>query len=80
MTKMTLLTAKILISTMMAFLMSGYASLLHMGSGPGFAGRWLMAFLSVWPVAVILSLIVSPLAFMLAPRLTAAARRLRPGA
>ncbi|WP_265500357.1 DUF2798 domain-containing protein [Paracoccus beibuensis] len=70
MPRKTILTAQFLISTMMACLMSGYATLVHMGAGPGFVGRWLMAFLTAWPVAFALSLVVSPLAFAAAGRLT----------
>lgn len=65
----TLITAQFLISGMMAFLMSGYATAIHLGIGPDFPSIWGWAFLTAWPVAFLLSLVVGPIAFGLAARL-----------
>ncbi|WP_410216657.1 DUF2798 domain-containing protein [Paracoccus sp. (in: a-proteobacteria)] len=48
---------------------------MHISSGPGFMGRWMKAFLTAWPAALLLSLVVSPVVFNLAHRLTAARAR-----
>ena len=68
--KKTLLIAQLLISAMMAFLMTGYASALSDGLVPGFVTLWLTRFVTAWPVAFVLSLLVGPLAFRLAAVLT----------
>ncbi len=68
--KKTLLIAQFLISATMAFLMTGYATALADGFAPGFVGLWLTRFITAWPVAFVLSLLVGPLAFWLAARLT----------
>jgi hypothetical protein len=66
----TLITAQFLISAMMAFLMSGYATAMHLGIGPDFLKIWGRAFITAWPMAFVLSLLVGPLAFGIAARLT----------
>ena len=66
----TLITAQFLISGMMAFLMSGYATAIHLGIGPDFLKIWGLGFITAWPMAFVLSLVVGPIAFGLAARLT----------
>ena len=64
--KPILLTAQLIISGLMALMMSGIMHLLHAGVHPGMVQAWLMTFLTAWPIAFVLSLGVGPLAFRLA--------------
>ena len=64
--KPILLTAQLIISGLMALMMSGIMHLLHVGVHPGMVQAWLMTFLTAWPIAFVLSLGVGPLAFRLA--------------
>lgn len=69
--KKVLITAQVLISGMMAFLMTGFFSILHLGMTPAVVDAWASSFIIAWPVAFCFSLVVSPLAFMIAGRLMA---------
>lgn len=69
--KLTLLVAQLLISGLMALLMTFLFSILLPGLAqgalaPGWGWAWLRNWLSAWPVAFVLSLGVGPLAFRLA--------------
>lgn len=63
-----IIIAQVFISAMMAFLMTGFAMLISHGLTAALPGLWARAFLTAWPVAFGLSLIVGPLAFRLAYR------------
>ena len=69
--KKVLITAQVFISAMMAFLMTGFFSILHLGLTPTIVDAWVSSFIIAWPVAFCFSLVVSPLAFMMAGRLMA---------
>lgn len=69
--KKVLITAQIFISGMMAFLMTGFFSILNFGMSSTFVDPWVSSFIIAWPVAFCFSLVVSPLAFMMAGRLMA---------
>ncbi|SEM97865.1 Protein of unknown function [Gemmobacter aquatilis] len=62
----TILTAQLLISGMMAALMTGFFGLLTLGPSVEFLHHWGQTFLTAWPVAFLFSLAVGPLAFKLA--------------
>lgn len=64
-----ILTAQLLISGMMAFLMTGFFAFLHLGFTGAAMDAWYHTFITAWPVAFCFSLIVSPIAFMIAGRL-----------
>ncbi|MCW1930818.1 DUF2798 domain-containing protein [Pararhodobacter zhoushanensis] len=64
-----ILLAQVFISGLMAFSMSGIMGFLHTGNAPDFIKIWLSAFITAWPIAFVLSLGVSPLAFWMAGRL-----------
>lgn len=66
----TILVAQLLISLMMAFLMTGIFSLLNLGVSLATLKIWLMQFITAWPMAFVLSLGVSKLAFAIANKLT----------
>lgn len=66
----TILVAQFLISLMMAFLMTGIFSLLNLGVSLATLKIWLMQFITAWPMAFVLSLGVSKLAFAIAYKLT----------
>jgi hypothetical protein len=72
--KRVIIVAQVFISGMMAFLMTGFFSFLNLGFSVKALGTWAAAFVVAWPVAFCLSLLVSPLAFMLAGRLAAPGR------
>ncbi|WP_127106892.1 DUF2798 domain-containing protein [Pararhodobacter zhoushanensis] len=63
-----ILLAQLFISGLMAFLMSGIMGFVHAGAAPDFLKIWLGAFITAWPIAFVLSLGVSPLAFWMAGR------------
>ncbi|UVE16248.1 DUF2798 domain-containing protein [Pseudomonas sp. LS44] len=67
--KKVVITAQVFISGMMAFLMTGFFATLHLGLTAAMADAWISSFVIAWPVAFCLSLVVSPLAFMMACRL-----------
>ena len=69
--KKVLITAQVFISAMMAFLMTGFFSILHLGLTSTMVDAWISSFMIAWPVAFCFSLVVSPVAFMLAGRLMA---------
>lgn len=69
--KKVLITAQVFISGMMAFLMTGFFSILHLGMTSNIVDAWASSFIIAWPVAFCFSLVVSPLAFMMAGRLMA---------
>ena len=64
-----ILLAQLFISGLMALLMSGIMGFLHTGARPDFLALWAGAFFTAWPIAFVLSMGVSPLAFWLANRL-----------
>ncbi|MEZ5673789.1 Protein of unknown function [Thalassovita litoralis] len=66
--KKIVIVAQIFISGMMAFLMTGFFGALNMGLTRDWLSHWPLAFLTGWPVAFALSLIVSPIAFGLSWR------------
>ena len=67
--KPVLLTAQLIISGLMALMMSGIMHLLHAGIQPGAVQAWFTTFLTAWPIAFVLSLGVGPIAFRLASAL-----------
>lgn len=67
--KKVVITAQVFISAMMAFLMTGFFSFLHLGWGTAMVEGWVDSFVIAWPVAFGFSLVVSPVAFMMAGRL-----------
>ena len=70
MTKRTLFVAQLLITFMMAFSMSGIMGLIS--AGPAFLPHWPISGLMAWPVAFVLTQIVTPIAFGLAKMLSPA--------
>lgn len=62
----TLLLAQILITFMMAFLMSGIMSLFALGPTAYWLSQWPKQFIIAWPIAFVLTLFVSKFAFGLA--------------
>lgn len=64
--KKTMILAQLLIALMMAFLMSGIMSFLHLGPTRLWLEQWLGTFIIAWPIAFCLSLVVGPLSFRLA--------------
>ena len=66
------LSAQVFISGMMAFLMTGFFAILHLGLTARTVEVWASTFITGWPVAFCFSLVVSPIAFMLAGRLAGA--------
>jgi hypothetical protein len=62
----TVILAQVFISGMMAFLMTGFFSLLHVGITADGLTEWSSAFVIAWPVAFVLSLGVGKCGFALA--------------
>lgn len=69
MDKKTLLIAQILITLMMAVSMSGIMSLIAMGPSAEWLAAWPRAALTAWPIAFVLTLGVTRIAFFTAFRL-----------
>ncbi|AXK40182.1 DUF2798 domain-containing protein [Crenobacter cavernae] len=69
--KKVVITAQVFISGMMAFLMTGFFTILHLGLTSAMVDAWTSSFVIAWPVAFGFSLVVSPVAFMMAGRLVA---------
>lgn len=67
--KKVVITAQVFISGMMAFLMTGFFAMLHLGLTPAMLDAWISSLVIAWPVAFCFSIVVSPIAFMLAGRL-----------
>lgn len=63
--KKIIIIAQVLISFMMALLMSGIFSFINLGFTELWIKTWLSNFIVAWPIAFILSLFVSALAFKL---------------
>ncbi|QJR82241.1 DUF2798 domain-containing protein [Alteromonas pelagimontana] len=66
----TIIVAQALISFMMAALMTGIFSCLELGFTQEWLLTWPIHFMSAWPIAFVLSLLVSKVAFAIAIRLT----------
>lgn len=66
MDKKTLLIAQVLMTCMMAFCMSGIMSALHMGLTAEWFALWKWQFIIAWPIAFLMTQIVSRIAFPLA--------------
>lgn len=64
--KKTLLLAQVFISCFMAFLMTGIFGAINLGLGADFPIHWAKAFVTAWPIAFVLSMIVGPVSFRLA--------------
>lgn len=64
-----IITAQVFISGMMAFLMTGFFALLHLGFTDKAFEVWGESFVIAWPVAFCFSLVVSPIAFMIAGKI-----------
>ena len=73
-TRNVVFLAQLFISCLMALLMSGIMGFLHAGLRPDFLLQWMSTFVTAWPIAFVLSLGVSPLAFWMAGRLSRALR------
>lgn len=73
--KRTILVAQVLITCMMAFLMSGIMSLIALGPSELWLKSWPTQFITAWPIAFVLTLFISRFAFYLAIRLTGGIRR-----
>ncbi len=76
--KTTLIVAQIFISCIMSFLMTGVFSALPYGLAPGWFARWMLHFVSAWPVAFIFANFVGPTGFFLAGRVLKLAEAVRP--
>ena len=63
-----LLLAQFLISFMMAALMSGIMSLIALGPTVEWLHGWPREFITAWPIAFVLSLLTSRMAFAIAHR------------
>jgi membrane protein implicated in regulation of membrane protease activity len=63
-----IIVAQVFISGMMAFLMTAFFAILHLGLTAAMLDAWVSSFVIAWPVAFCFSLLVSPVAFMLAGR------------
>ncbi len=66
--KSTVILAQVVISAMMALLMTGIFTALPLGFAPGWLGIWMTRFATAWPIAFVLAIGVGPLAFWLARR------------
>jgi hypothetical protein len=66
----TIIIAQIFISCMMAFMMTGIFSFLSLGPTVHWLQAWSRGFVTAWPIAFVLSLIVGKLAFKLAGMIT----------
>lgn len=64
--KPVLLTAQLIISGLMALMMSGIMLVINAGFVDGLFRFWMGAFFTAWPIAFVLSLGVGPIAFRLA--------------
>lgn len=73
--KRTLFVAQVLITCMMALLMSGIMSLIALGPSELWLKNWPKQFIIAWPIAFVLTMFVSRFAFFLASRLTGGFRR-----
>lgn len=73
----TIVIAQFFISGMMAFLMTGFFSFLHLGPSLDWLSEWSSSFMIAWPVAFVLSLGVGKLGFMMACRITSSSARLK---
>lgn len=71
MKRKTLILAQLLITFMMAFLMSGTMSLIAIGPTAEWLANWPRQALIAWPIAFIFTQVTTPLAFALANRATA---------
>ncbi|WMT87630.1 DUF2798 domain-containing protein [Pelagibacterium sp. 26DY04] len=69
--KKTLLLAQIFITFMMALSMSGIMSLLQLGATAQWLTIWPRQFIIAWPIAFVLTMVISRLGFALAHRITA---------
>ena len=69
--KQTIILAQALISCLMAFLMTGIFTFVEFGLTQEWAAVWLRNYIVAWPVAFVLSLVVSHQCIKLAIRLTA---------
>lgn len=70
----TRIIAQLIITFCMAGIMSGFLTLLVMGPSIAWLQQWPLRIIVAWPLAFIVSLIVGPLAFKIAARLTAPRR------
>lgn len=70
--KHTLLIARILITLMMAFSMSGIMGFFALGPTAEWLASWPKSFIIAWPIAFCLTLPVGKIAFAISGRLTAA--------
>ena len=66
MPKKTLIVAQIFMTCMMAFCMSGIMMVISLGWGEFSVSHWLTQFLIAWPIAFVMTQIVSRIAFPLA--------------
>lgn len=72
MTRSTLFLAQVLITFIMATLMSGTMSLIAMGPSAQWLAAWPGQALMAWPIAFVFTRVATPLSFALATRLTRA--------
>ena len=70
----TLLVAQVIISFSMALLMTGYGTCLQLGFSAEWLQAWARSFVTAWPVAFCLSLVVGKLAFAIAHKVAPAGR------
>lgn len=66
--KLRLLSA-FLLSAAMSFLMTTWVTWLNLGFGPHFLAQWLRAWLSVWPTAFVIVVLIGPSVLRLAQKL-----------
>lgn len=67
--KKTLLLAQLFITFMMALSMSGIMSLLQLGPTAEWLAIWPRQFIVAWPIAFLLTMVISRLGFALAYRI-----------
>jgi len=72
MTKTSIILAQVLITFMMATLMSGTMSLIVLGPTSQWLAAWPRQALIAWPIAFLFTQVTTPLAFAIARRLAPA--------
>jgi len=68
--KKTIIIAQLLISGMMAALMTGFFGFLHLGPTSLWLYEWRNSFAIAWPVAFVLSTVVGWISFKIACKIT----------
>lgn len=64
--KKLVILAQLFISALMALLMTGIMGYLHNNFGANWPTEWSSGFITAWPIAFCLSLVVGPVSFRIA--------------